>query len=144
MTKSKSKKPRAKPAIKSSPRWNKKPRPQRKEMELPTFGDLVSDKTPFLYYQVQELLQKAGYLLIDLETGSVISGQVNLPQIGLVDTVKSRPLRRHMGFIPPLQPETMDFSKSDVDGILCSQGDDEPGQPALFIIDFVDSEEIEQ
>ena len=117
------------------------PKPRRKKIKDPPFEDCVSIDTPIELFQIQQLLRTAGAVLVDLQTGLVIKGFVDLPEIGLVDTTKNHPIRKGLGFIPPVAPAPPDYNFIDVDAILLVNQDYlEKGQPPYSILVVEDAD----
>ena len=113
----------------------------RKKQTLP-FAACVSVGTNPEYFQVQIAIQNLGYLLIDLETGEIIDGQVSLSMVGIIDPRKPHPPARRLGFVQPVDSDSSSLSGSRVDAILSVQ-ESQPGDPALFTVDVVDNAEVE-
>ena len=114
----------------------------RNKPELP-FDDCVSIENPTVYFQIQKTLQEMGIVLIDLDTGNVINGQVYLTKIGLINPQKPRPVKRRMGFVQSPGTEINDYSGFDVDAVLIFQEASSSSEnPYLFLLSVVDNIEV--
>ena len=121
------------------------PKPNRKRKQKdPPFEDCVSIDTPIELFQIQQLLRTAGAVLIDLQTGMVIKGFVDLSEIGLIDTTKQHPSKKGLGFIPPAAPAPPNYNFVDVDAILLVNQDYlEKNQPPYSIL-VVEDDDIDK
>ena len=119
------------------------PRPQRKAKKLP-LDKCVQIGTPYPYFKVQKILQSMGIILMDLKTGTPIDGQVSLPEIGLINSFKPRPVRRSLGFIQPPEPANPIFINADVEAILSYDGVVHADEPIYMIISVVDEKEVKE
>lgn len=72
--------------------------------------------TPDVFYQLQKALQDEGVTLIDLDEGTVVHGQINSIEIGLVHPSTPRKIKRPLGFITSSKVEYQE--KRDIDAIL--------------------------
>ena len=74
--------------------------------------DLIEIGAPDLYFSVQQALQNENVLLIDLGTGTVIRGQVNTPEIGLISQRKPLKTVRQMGFVQSTLSDSVEIEKA--------------------------------
>ncbi len=104
--------------------------PKKKVATLP-FSDLVETGSPDLFYSVQQALQNEGVLLIDLSSGDIIEGQVNIPSVGMIAGNKPVNVKRQMGFVQPTLPGSVEVEKADIDAVLICKA-----WPCRFNLDF--------
>ena len=120
-----------------------KPRvPKRPLIQLP---DLVTVADPKLYYMVQALLQAEGVIFVDLDDGSHISGQVNIPQVGMLVFENNSGKKYGFGLIPPIKKDGGDLiAPQNVDATLgCEQINPDAGQPMFCVIQVVDDDYLD-
>lgn len=59
-----------------------------------------------IYFAIQKAFQDNGIHLVDLETGKIIKGQVNITDIGMIRHEKHKPkTRRALGFLSFIEPD---------------------------------------
>ena len=117
--------------------------PKKKVATLP-FSDLVETGSPDLFYSVQQALQNEGVLLIDLSSGDIIEGQVNIPSVGMIAGNKPVNVKRQMGFVQPTLPGSVEVEKADIDAVLIlNEEAQEPGRPLYVLIQVVDVDEMD-
>jgi len=116
---------------------------KKKVATLP-FSDLVETGSPDLFYSVQQALQNEGVLLIDLISGDIIEGQVNIPSVGMIAGNKPVNMKRPMGFVRSTLPGSIEIEKADIDAVLIlNEEAQEPGRPLYVLIQVVDVDEID-
>lgn len=117
--------------------------PKKKVATLP-FSDLVETGSPDLFYSVQQALQNEGVLLIDLYTGDIIEGQVNIPSVGMIAGNKPVKVKHQMGFVRSTLPNSIEIEKADIDAVLVLDAESqEPGRPLYVLIQVVDVDEMD-
>ncbi len=113
-----------------------------KNSSFPISG-LIDMGSPDLFYSVQQALQNEGILLVDLYTGDVIEGQVNIPNIGMIIGTKTAISKRQMGFIQGSSPKSTEFDKRDLDAVLIfDQTIQRVGDALSLIIQVVDFDDM--
>lgn len=117
--------------------------PKRKRPSLPS-SVLIEFGSPQIYYDAQEAFQYEGVLLVDLEAGTVISGQVNVSDIGLVEPGKTLKVIHQMGYVQPSSENEIAYAKMDIDAVLVlDQSSQRPGEPFYLLIRVVEHEDID-
>ncbi|KKS93509.1 MAG: hypothetical protein UW68_C0006G0011 [Candidatus Collierbacteria bacterium GW2011_GWB1_44_6] len=114
---------------------------------LPTLiaSDLVELGLPDLYYQVQALLQAQGVTLIDIETGQIINGQVNIMEVGMIEAGKPRKIRHQLGYIQPTLPDEIVYERPDVDAVLImDEKNQEIGRPLYLLVQVIEQINVEK
>ena len=117
-----------------------KPRvPIRPSVQLP---GLVTVADPKIYYMVQALFQAEGVTLVDLDDGSHITGQVNIPQMGMIAFKANSTTKYGFGLIPPIKRDRNDYvAPQNVDATLgCEQINPDEGQSMFCVIQVVDDD----
>lgn len=106
----------------------------------PNIQDLITVADPEPYFAAQFLFQQFGIVLVDLATGDRISGQVHLPQIGMIIPEVDPKPQKYFGFIPPLNPTSKPkYEKQNVDAVLvCEAIDPKSDQPLLLVVQVID------
>jgi hypothetical protein len=116
---------------------------QRKRHSIPT-SELVETGSVDLFYSVQQALQNEGVHLIDLYSGDIIEGQVNIPSLGLIDGHKPLKPRQQMGFVQATSLDSIEFEKKDLDAVLVfDQNAQKQGGPLYLLIQVVDYDDMD-
>lgn len=116
---------------------------QRKRHTIPA-SELVESGSVDLFYSVQQALQNEGVNLIDLHSGDIIEGQVNISSVGLIDGNKPVKLQRQMGFVQATSSDSIEFEKRDLDAILVfDQNAQKQGGPLYLLIQVVDYDDMD-
>lgn len=122
-------------------------KPRFPRAPYPTIETLIDYANPELYYSAQYLLQENGVILVDLETGQHISGQINTPRIGMIAKVDKQVKQGSFGFVPvpsTKQKKQKPKKPQNVDAILlCESIRVEDGHPLLLVVQVVDHRYIE-
>jgi len=117
--------------------------PKKKVATLP-FSDLVETGSPDLFYSIQQALQNEGVLLIDLYTGEIIEGQVNIPSVGMIAGNKPVKVKHQMGFVQSTLLGSAEIEKADIDAVLVLDAEaQEPGRPLYILIQVVEVGEMD-
>lgn len=121
-----------------------KPRMPRYPTALLT--DLVVVADPDLYYSVQALFQAEGITLVDLDNGNHFTGQVNIPQVGMIVFENGTGKNKGFGLIPQAKKtKTSPKKMQNVDATLgCENINTEDGQPMFCVIQVVDDDYLEE
>lgn len=120
---------------------------RKKKKRLPQLlvSDLVHVDSPSLFYQVQQAFQNHGVHLINLDTGEVILGQINVSDIGLLEAEHHsfKLQRRETGFIQKLDDNLIVYDRSDIEAVLVFEAQN-PNGPLSFLIQVIDDQNIDR
>ncbi len=106
--------------------------------------DLIEIGAPDLYFSVQQALQNENVLLIDLGTGTVIRGQVNTPEIGLISQRKPLKTVRQMGFVQSNSLADLIHKKQNIEAVLSLDLASQDNKDSLYLqIQVIDEADLE-
>ena len=124
-------------------------KPKKKKVVEIDLSDLIRVTQPTLYFQVQKAIQDQDIVLVDLNSGKHISGQVNLATIGLVQktslpTIKEKPPLgfpiKHQNYSPQ---ETTPKFVNRVEATLSAYHGEQENDPLLIVVQVINQNHLE-